>query len=231
MKDPTISYQEWQTEKTPERLSQVVDDLKPVWMSVLGKENSAMDPYLRGQAKLIVADAVETYDPANPAGASLSTWTGHQLRQLSRKRRLQSQTTRLPERVQLDRWNLEKAKLEMQDELGRDPTVDELADRTTFSKKRITEIQRMGFSTPSEAAFEGQVPHVQKTDYDEEALEYVYEDSDNIDKKILEHTLGYGGQKVLSNAELMAKLKLDPTTMTRRRQRLTHRINKVLEMF
>ena len=230
MKDPTEAYSKWRHEPTAENLATVVKALEPVYVSVLGREGAIADPYLRGKARVVAAEAVKSYNPELAGGASLATWTGHQMRQLGRAKRLQSQTTRLPERVQLDKWTVEKARADLSDELGRDPTVVELSDRTLLSRKRIADLAKLNFATPSESAFEGNVPSEQKPIYDEEALEWIYQESDPVDQKILEHTLGYGGAPILDNASLMAQLKLDPTAMTRRRQRLTYKLNDTMTL-
>ena len=64
-------------------------------------------------------------------------------------------------------------------------------------------------------------------DFDLEALEYVFHDSDHVDRRILEMKLGYAGHPTLPPKAIAAALKLSPTQLSRRSARLSMRINNI----
>jgi len=50
---------------------------------------------------------------------------------------------------------------------------------------------------------------------------------DHVDRKIVEHKMGYGGAPMLSPKDTAIKLKLTPTQLTRRSARIVYRLNEV----
>jgi GTP-dependent phosphoenolpyruvate carboxykinase len=57
-----------------------------------------------------------------------------------------------------------------------------------------------------------------------EAMEYVYDESDPIDRKIIEFTTGYGGSPMLSKKEIADRLGISPSQVTRRADRIGMKI-------
>jgi DNA-binding Lrp family transcriptional regulator len=53
-----------------------------------------------------------------------------------------------------------------------------------------------------------------------EALEYVYDESDQLDRKIIEMTTGYGGVTMLQKNQIAIKLGISPSQVTRRSERI-----------
>jgi hypothetical protein len=59
-------------------------------------------------------------------------------------------------------------------------------------------------------------------------MDYIYNDSDTTDQKLLEYLLGYGGETPLDNKTIQQKLKLTPVQLTRRKARLAMRFNTII---
>lgn len=222
-------YDIWKADPSPGNLHKVVNYLGPTINSVLSTIGGTA-PNIRSKARVLAAKSVQSYDPSS--GASLQTWVSNNLRQLTRDIRKSNSDIHIPEGVQLDAYAIYKAETELEDELGREPTVQEISDRAHLSIKRIADVRSKNKKQVSEGSTvqEDGSPGLQQgaTDYTGEATDYVYNDSDLNDKKIIEYTTGYGGSKVLSSKEIMAKLKLTPVQFTRRKARLSQRIMQIV---
>lgn len=224
-------YETWLRDKSQKNLVKAVDFLKPTINSVLATYGASGNPQIASKARVIAAKAVSTYDPSQ--GVSLPTYVSSQLRQLTRDIRKSNNVLSIPEGVQLDSYALYKAEREFEDEYGREPTVDELADKVHLSVKRIKDIRLknkavlMDSSTTSEAGTE--YSGTSESDYSKDALDYVYNESDTTDKKLLEYLTGYGGITPLDNKAIMQKLKLTPVQLTRRKARLSLKIKDIID--
>lgn len=221
-------YHKWKDDPTAGNLYNVVSSLKPTIQSVIASLGGN-SPNIASKARVLAAKAIQTYDES--VGVSLPTWVSQNLRQLSRDIRKSNSDIQIPEGVQLDAYSIFKAEQELADELGREPTVGEIANRAHLSIKRIQDVRRKNKKQGTESGSvgeDGQSTVVQNvTDYTDEALRYVYEDSDMKDQKIIEYTTGFGGGQVLGSNDIMRKLKLTPVQLTRRKMRLSKRIMEI----
>lgn len=230
-------YQRWVLSGSQDDLYSTVKDLRPTIDSVVASLGGSGNPQIAARARVIAAKAVQSYDASS--GASLPTWVSQQLRQLTRDIRKSNSAVAIPDGVQLDGYAIYRAEKEFEDENGREPTVDELADKCHLSRKRIADVRKKmktivtGEMATGEDSEDGVLGAdelgLSKTDYTNDALDYVYNESDRNDKKILEYTVGYGGADVLDNKQIMQKLKLTPVQLTRRKARLSMRINQIIE--
>jgi len=226
-------YETWKQNPSRENLRGVVDYLKPTISRTLHSIGGADDKYLATNARVLAAQAVETYDPAY--GAKLQTWVDRQLQPLRRLRRSRQQVLRVPDSVQLNAYSIFRAEQEFADEHGRDPDVAELADLVNMPVKRIEKVRRSFSGTladgqvSTDAAEEGRagfnVAH-STHDVDTEAMDYVHAESDHVDRKILEYKTGYGGGNILPGPEIAAKLGLSPVQLSRRSARINLKINQ-----
>lgn len=223
---PDTLYQEWAKAPDTSTLNRVVDSLSPVMNYALSSIGAHDDPVLKTRAKVFTAQAVKKYDPTS--GASLATWTSSQLQQLRRAKRETQSVMSVPDRSQIDALKLSQAEQAFIDEHDREPDVLELADYARIPVKRIEKIRKTVRAVPSESAMAGGGP-VYETPFDEEALSYVHNDSDHIDRKIIEFKTGYGGSPLLEAKELAKKLKLTPSQLSRRSARIALRVNELEE--
>lgn len=223
-------YERWVADPSQDNLYKATQSLKPTIDSVLASMGAAGNPQLLAKAKVVAAKAIQKYDPS--AGASLPTYVTNQLRQLARDKRKSDSPIPMPDGVQLDAYAIYKAETELEDELGRDPSVEEIADRCHLSVKRIGDVRTKMRAVSNEGAFESEDGETglqgKPSDFSQEATEYIYNESDLTDKKIIEYTLGYGGAEQLDNKALMAKLKLTPVQLSRRRARISMRIGDIM---
>lgn len=223
-------YELYKLNPSRQNLAQVTKQLRPTIDSVLASIGATGNPHLKSRANVVAAKAIQSYNP--DSGASLSTWVSSQLRQLSRDVRKSNNIMSIPEGVQLDSYALYRAENEFMEEHDREPTLKELADITHLSQKRIMHIRKKTKSIVADSATVGEdgseLAQGSETDHSQEAMDYIYNDSDTTDQKILEYLLGYGGETPLDNKTIMRKLKLTPVQLTRRKARLAMRINSII---
>ncbi len=219
-------YAAWQARPSPEALAKVVDALKPTIGYALAGAGAADDPVVHGHARLYAAHAVESYVPGG--AASLPTHVSWQLKQLSRTARKSRSPVNIPERAQLDAFQLSQAEKAFQDAHGREPDAVELADATGLPVKRIEKVRQFQKAIPTEAAVGDALPEA-GPDYDREALEYVHTAADHTNRRILELKTGYGGVTPMAPKDIALKLNLTPTQLSRRSLQLTQQINTIRE--
>ena len=221
-------YDLWKSDPSPENLAGVVGKLRPTIDHAVAAAGAYDDPLIKNQAKLFAADAIKKFDPV-AGGSALPTWVSGQLMQLRRFKRQNNAPIQIPERIQIDSWHLAKSERELQDKLGRDPDLVELSDHTKIPIKKIEKIRRTYRKMPGSAALpEDSGVGAIEQDFAKEAIDYVYQDADYIDRKVMELKMGYGGATdPLQPKDVAAKLKLTPSQLTRRSAKIAYRIQQV----
>jgi len=182
--------------------------------------NQLKNPIIRGQAKQIAVQALRSYDPTKSA---LSTHIVNHLQRLKRRVNQHEQVLQMPERALLDRRRLYAVESELSEELGRDPTITELSDKTRLPVKRITKIRNYGqplaagsVSGADAASGDTHNPAVE-FDNSDIVTRAVYDDLAGRDQKIMEWTLGLYGAPRLTNAEIAQRLRITPGAVSQRK--------------
>jgi DNA-directed RNA polymerase specialized sigma subunit len=223
------AYDFWQRNQSPANMDRLLQAAKPT----IGKALSSFaggDKAMTARAKRLVVDAVKMFDPKR--GAKLNTHLMIRLQPLQREYTNRSSIFSVPERVQLDRFRLEQSELALTDELGREPSDDELADYTGFSTRRIAHVRkfaRRGYAESQMRTPEGEPVQVASEAVDPEDVwfEYVHYDLDPIDKKILEWKTGMYDKKTLSTNEIARRLKITPSAVSQRAAKIALKLENV----
>lgn len=216
----------WQKDPSPNNMGLLLDKAKPVLDSAVksyGHGNEA----LRSHARRLAVDAFKSYD-ANK-GTKLRTHLMNQLQPLRRQSREYSQVTHIPERVNLDLYQLNQAHQKFFDRHGREPSDREMADATGLSLRRIGyvrtyrpgEVAESGLTDPEGGIF---YPGTEKPDPEKILIEYVHHDLDPIDQKILEWRTGLYGKEKLENREIAKRLGLSPGAISQRAARIAQKM-------
>lgn len=224
---PNDAYAAYHLEPTQENFNKVLKSLDPVINRTLVSLGQADNPMLKDQAKIFASRAVKKFNP--DAGAQIHTWVTGQLMQLRRSNRELNSPLKVPERIQLDAYHLDRKTKEFHELHHRDPNVHELADFAHMPVKRIAKVKHQFLRVPSGGAVSDDTNSESETDYMTEAVAYLYDDVDDLGKKILEHRTGYGGKDILSNSELSKLLNVRPDVISKRSAKLGERLTEVGE--
>lgn len=221
--DFDAAYTQWQTNKNPETNTALLKTIQPVVdTAVMSYAGNNANPSLRSRAKMMALKALETYDPAR---GNVRT---HLLSQLQSIRRAAAQSQNIitiPEQVGLDYGTLSDAEAELQDELSRDPTDDELADRTGLSVRRIQKIrafhQPLSEGTTQQVTEDGQPGDVASsipgaTSGEDAWFNFVYDDLTPTDKLVADMLLGRHGRRRASTQEIARRLNITPGAVSQR---------------
>lgn len=217
----------WVPPNSQEELAAAVNELRPKLAYHLHRYGLGADPLAAGHARALAANALKTYDPAS--GASFNTWLDRSMQPLSRFKRLRATAVKVPEKIQLDAYRVNRALMDFEETHEREPEPEELADAAGLSVKRLDQITRSFRKMSGEDAFEGNLPSDYDVDFVSEALEAVWDEADKIDRKIIEHKTGFGGQPMLSPKEIALQLKLSPVELSRRSARIGAKMDVILE--
>jgi DNA-directed RNA polymerase specialized sigma subunit len=220
---PEEAYTAWKADPTPDNLNAAVRALDGPVNYALYSVNGGDSPQLRHQARLFTADAIKTYDPAK--GTQLASWVSGQLQSLRRFKRENTGPVKVPERAQLDAWHLEKTRRNYLDTHGIEPDVKQLADASNISAKRIADVRRSTRPVVAQDAI--QDVEQSGADYMDEALEYVYDESDAVDRQIIEHLTGFGGVEQLAKNVIAQRMGVSPSQITRRSDRIASRLQEL----
>jgi hypothetical protein len=213
---PEVLWKAWKKTPTPQNSVAMLNSLDSTIDRAIQSQTGTLDPVLKGKARVMTMDAMERYDPSK--GKLVSHLYNH-LQGLKRYSAQMGAGVHIPERLSLDRQMVRLAKQELNDRLGREPTEDELADRTGMSPKRLEQIRGVSpamsegyFSSLGDEGEGGFMPAVRGTS--SPAWEkLVMAEMHPIDQKIIEyHRMG------LQNGRIAEKLRISPGRVSQRKQ-------------
>jgi len=224
----------WLKNRTPEYNTQILDAIQPIIdTAIQSYVGPNVNQTIRTQAKLMALRALETYDPTK---GNVRNHLLSQLQSLRRYAAKQQNIIEIPEQVGLDFQALQEASNELRDQLGRDPTDDELADHTGMSKRRIKKIR--SFNQPvSEGSTHNETDensnsgdtasNIPGQDPGAEAwLDFVYDDLSSTDKIIMDMMLGRNGRKKASVKEIAEALNISPSAVSQRAAKIQEMLDK-----
>lgn len=226
-----IEYDTWKTDPTPENLGKVVSAMDPVINSEI-QRFTGPKPLLRSKARALAIKAVRSYDPAS--GAQLRSWVTTNLQPLSRYGQ-QLRAVHAPEVAIRQAAEVNRVRMEMSDNLGRDPEDQELADEVGISVKRIKDIRRMvkptisegGMAEPQDEDSVAGMPAISQPNKLSLAEEMVYDSLSPRDKAIFDWKTGKRGKPLLSNQEIARRLGVTPALISQRSQGIAMQIQQV----
>jgi DNA-directed RNA polymerase sigma subunit (sigma70/sigma32) len=228
MEQPVDPYTRWAQSRTPEDLNLVVKTLEPKIAYSLHRYGLGNDQLANSKARVYTAKAIKSFSPES--GNSLATWVDRNLQQLTRFKRTRSTAIHVPERVQLDNYAISRAAVDFEEEHGREPELDELADAAGMKVSRLHQV-RSGFKKMTgEAAFEGNLAGNVTPDFLSEAMGIVWDEAEKKDRRILELKTGFGGKnEPMTPKDVALQLGISPVELSRRSARLGAKLDELLE--
>ena len=215
-------WEEWHKTQNPVALQKLLDQMSPIINREVNKWAASMSrSLLEAEGKRLAVEAFKTFDPTR--GATLSTYTASRLPKLSRIVYANQNTARLSETKALLFHTYNAANNELKDQLGRDPTNDELSDHLAWSPKKLTQFQQ-------QASLKEFVESEEHPDYDkgeDHLVDYIYHDLLPLQKQIFEYSTGYQGKPKLSGQEMMKKLDITQGQLSYQKNLIVQKIESI----
>lgn len=228
------AFNAWKADPTPTTRTGVLTAVTPVLDTAL-RSYGTSSPTLRSRAKQMTLTALDSYDPTK---GRLQTHLLSQLQGLRRHAAKEQNIISVPEQVGLDQAWLRTAETELSDELGRDPSDNEIADRVGLSLKRIKYIRQYRGSVAESSAInespdgedfsEPASQGLGRDDAGEAWLDFVYTDLGPTDRVIMDYTLGRNGSPKLPLQEVARRLGITPSAASQRAAKIQRMIDERL---
>lgn len=226
-------YDAWKAAPGPESNASMLKALHPTIEGAVRTHVGESNPLILGRARVMALDGLPGYDPKR---GRLQSYMYNHLQGLKRANRKQTQVIKVPERVAMDKYHLQKAGDELQATLGREATDDELADHTGFSHGRMSKVRSYN-SGLSEGLIDdvsqGEVFGGVRSPVRPERsawADIVYDGLDPYHKKIMELAWGLNGRKALQNQEIAAKMGRSPGAISQAKLRIQKQMDEENEL-
>lgn len=226
--DLTDAITKYQKSPIPEHADNLLLAASPTISRALKAYGGVDTPALRAQAKLLTLDAAKTYTPKEAKPET------HLLSQLQALRRISASAANIgymPEQVRLDAPKIQRHAMELQQELGRDPSDAELADHIGIPIERIARARKGTAAFTSSSLPEGvetTLPSYEKENRNNWA-KYVYHDLTPAGQIVMEHTLGLNGKPLLSTEEIARKANISTGRVSQYRADIEKSLNSYVK--
>lgn len=174
------------------------------------------------EAYRLAREAAETFNPAS--GNKFSTHLVNSLKKLSRISTKYGGILRVPENKQFKIHRMNQVEEELRNEIGREPTLAELAQATGMGLSEISGLKQARKKEVNVSSLAFSPVFIE--DNNDDWVHFVYFDLPSRDKLIMEHKTGFGGKKIMSNDELATMLHTSPSTISNRVKMITARIEE-----
>lgn len=221
---PEELYSVWQQSPTRANGTKLLHSLQPSIDAAVRKWTGSNNPIAAGHARAMVIDALPRYLSEK---SSLGTFVDRQLQPLQRWVSRKNVGIRVPTGLVADFRRVQAAKVELEDELGRMPSFDEICDRTGIPIQRLTKINKMRYPQIAEATVS--VGETGDDAYmDDQAVEddaelwkkTIYHSLTPTDQLIFQHSIGLYGAEVLPNQEIAKLLRITPGAVSQRKVKI-----------
>jgi len=219
------TYNRWKASGADKDKAELLKELEPTVQSALSSYGSG-DKSLLTRARIMAADALNTYDPSRKA--HLKTHVHNRLKSLYRIKGDRQNVIYVPENTRLDRTHVHAFMTEWRDQHGFDPDILTIAQGMNISQRRAK--NALGYSTmPTSMATsdKGDVAGVRERDPKDVLMDYIYHDADPAGRRIIEGSWGYNGARSKSVNELAATLKMTPSAVSQRKGKILKQLSEL----
>lgn len=219
-------WKTWNQSKDPKDLSSLYKNINSlIHHNINPLKGSVSDRVLESEAKLQALNAFNTFDPSKDI--QLSTHVTNHLKKVNRIAYNNMELLSVPEQRRIKFKNYEAVHSNLEEDLGRPPSMNEIADALGWS---LSEVARHKSENWKELTASN--PNVSDVGFHDDAnntlTSYVYNDLTPEHQTIFEMTTGYGGQKELSNEQIMKKMKLSQGQLSYAKTKIKNNFKKAL---
>ena len=217
----------WKADKSQQNTKELIDYLKPTIDSALHTYTPGQQENFRIKATSMALNSLSGYDKKK--NTSPRTYVFSTLQRLNRIRRQRDNIIHIPQSQVYLRQLGDKKKNQLQEDLGRQPSLMQLSDKTGISQKKLQKIydDNITFSETSSDNLQTGDSSFKTSDLtDKDYYNYVYQSVPSIDQKIMQWSSGYGKQ-LLSNNEIAKRLRLSPGAVSQRKAKIQEKLSAV----
>lgn len=218
----------WQNNPTDEDASFLLKKMQPTITAAIRSYAPIMGNSMKVQAAKITLNALKTFDPTK--GADPATHVFNNLKRLNRIAGQRANIIHTSEARSAAQLAISRAMAEFEEDNDREPSMEELADITGFSIKKLDKIMGSNKVVSESATISEdsrQSTFTSNNLSDDDYFEYVYASVGPIDKSIMEWSAGKHGKPQLANQDIAAKLKITPAAVSMRKQKIQQLMSDV----
>lgn len=196
----TRLWKEWKRTGADAPLSELLTSLTPIVERSVKQWSGSVVPdfILRARANNLIVEALNDWDPNI---SKMNTHLINRLQKLSRLVYENQNVARIPESRASKIGAYQSSFGELEDTLGREPSVGELADHMSWNVKEIERIQKdMRKEVPSSMLVSS--PEFYSDTKDKVLLDYYYNTLAPQNQVVFESLTGYGGKEVLTPLQI-----------------------------
>lgn len=231
----------WRTWKTsgedPETLAPLLSSLNPVITSQVNRHRAPRiyKPAIEAHARVLAVQALRRYDPMR--ATAVASHVQNNLKGLNRYVKKHQNFTRIVEAQANKIGPYTRAQAALHEELGREPTTLELADRLKMSPKKVerlaSEIRPDIFSLPAtgEDAFESS-PFEETSPQHKEIIEMLPYELTTDETAVFNYLFGKGGKrKITVMSDIATALKWSPSKVSQVKSTISAKYRAYLDSF
>jgi len=212
-------FHKWKASGSKQDLGALVQHLSPIIYKEVSRASGSLPTVaLNAEAKKWTIKAIQTFEPER--GFALATHVMNYLPKVRRMNYKYQNAVRLPENMQLQFHDYNKSLGQLTDELNRDPTEDEMAQKLGWSKGQVVKFKGSLYSDLLEGSGEKDLEFTEFSDRSI-LMSHLMAQLDPQEKMILRLN------KDLSSPELAAKLGVNTNRLNYLKKKLTEKIIKL----
>ncbi|OQB16708.1 MAG: RNA polymerase sigma factor SigD [Parcubacteria group bacterium ADurb.Bin192] len=214
-------WQKWQSDKTDANLEALVKQVNPIIQSQVNKLYTGNIPRSALEAHATNL-AIKSFDNYNPEQTQLNTYLTWQLKPLNRYVYKHQNIGKIPESRIVHIGAINRAKVELHETYGRNPTEQEIADHTGIALSDVKLLEKENRQDLS-AGFAAEDFHKSHTTY-EDTLWLLWGELDGRDREILEYLYGMNDKPTLGPSEIANKLGISPSRISQLKTRIADKL-------
>jgi RNA polymerase sigma factor (sigma-70 family) len=219
---------QWQQSNDPTLFMDLTKRYEPVVNKFVNqyKTVGVSPSTLRAKANVQLIKALNSYDPNTDTQPITHIYNN--MKKISRMASESLMSGHIPEARALQKSTFQISFDNLNDRLGREPSVDEIADEMGWGKKEVARMvnELAGETTASNADFDFYGNSTKMESADKAIIDYLYHELNGMEKVVFEHTFGYGGKSVLNNKEIAKRLNTNEMQVHRIKKKLSKRIQE-----
>lgn len=222
-------WNNWNTTKKSSDLSKLYKNINPlIHHNINPLKGAISDTVLMAEAKLNAMKAFKSFDPNK--GIKLSTHVTNHLKKTNRIVYNNMELLKVPEQRRIKFKNYEATHTNLEEELGRPPSMDELSTSLGWSRSEVARHKSESWKELSASN-----PNVSDAGFHDDAnntiVSYVYNDLTPKYQTIFEMTTGYGGKREIGNQDIMKKLKISQGQLSYAKTKIKKSFQKALGQY